>query len=55
MDNLIITTNDLDKMEKLYLESKQRMKEGNFIMKYNSNNQNLNAKLKENEDYLQHG
>ena len=54
MDNLIITTNDLDKMGKLYLKSKQRMKEGYFIMKYNSNDKNLNAKLIANADYVQH-
>ena len=55
MDNLIITTNDLNKMENLYSESKQRMLEGNFEMKYNSNNQSLNDKLIANGDYVQHG
>ena len=42
-------------MENLYSESKQRMLEGNFEMKYNSNSKFLNDKLIANGDYVQHG
>ena len=50
VDNLVKTSNSLEHLVKLYQDSLVRMSEGNFSLKYNTNNESLRELIKKEND-----
>ena len=55
VDNLVKTSNSLEHLVKLYKESQVRMSEGNFSLKYNTNNSSLQELIVNDGNFVEHG
>ena len=55
VDNLVKTSNSLEHLVKLYKESQVRMSEGNFSLKYNTNNSSLQELIENDGNFVEHG
>lgn len=56
VDNLIVTSNDLDVLRDVYVKANSRMSEGGFTLRsWNSNNVLLQNMMKEDNKFVEHG
>ena len=55
VDNLVKTSNSLEHLVKLYKESQVMMSEGNFSLKYNTNNSSLQELIVNDGNFVEHG